>query len=115
MAKMGNYCKAYLINDFRAFPGWTERLENVREEVAVADGQEQRSRRELTADDFFYLQENYVVTDGIFIDENVIFDGVTPEWIDFCRNTLQFEVPSYALPDDEEGAAPAAELADAAA
>jgi len=30
------------------------------------------------------MQENYVVTDGIFKDENIIFDNVTPEWKDFC-------------------------------
>jgi hypothetical protein len=32
-----------------------------------------------TGDSIVYLQENYVVTDGIFKDENVLFDDVTPE------------------------------------
>lgn len=113
MAKMGNYCKAYLIKDFRAFPGWSENLDNLREEVTVSDGKEQRSRRALAEEDFFYLQENYVVTDGIFLDENVIFDGVTPEWVAYCCDTLKFEVPSYALP--EEATSTDAELAGAAA
>ena len=113
MAKMGNYCKAYLIKDLRAFPGWSENLDNARENVSVVDGQEQRTRRPLTEDDFFYLQENHVVTDGIFMDEYVIFDDVTPEWVEYCRDTLQFEVPSYAVPDEDEAAT--AELADAAA
>ena len=29
--------------------------------------------RELTDDDYVYLQGNFTVTDGIFIDENMIF------------------------------------------
>jgi len=49
----------------------------------------------LTDDDFLYLQENYVVTDGIFKDENIIFDKVTLAWKDFCDNTLLFEIPVY--------------------
>lgn len=49
----------------------------------------------LTDDYFLYLQENYVVTDGIFKDENIIFDNVTPEWKKFCTHTLLFEIPNY--------------------
>jgi hypothetical protein len=36
-----------------------------------------------------------MVTDGIFLDENIIFDEVTPEWMDFCTNTLKFDIPVY--------------------
>lgn len=88
MPKMGKYCKAYMLPSFREFSGWKENSENAR--------RENESPRQLTDADFLYLQENFVVTDGIFIDENVIFDGVTPEWIAFCKNTLKFEVPNYA-------------------
>ena len=49
----------------------------------------------LTDDDFLYLQENCVVMDGIFKDENIIFDNVTLAWKDFCDNTLLFEIPVY--------------------
>ena len=88
MSKMGKYCKAYMISSFREFSGWAEMSENARKE--------NDSPRQLTDADFLYLQENFVVTDGIFIDENVIFDNVTPEWIDFCKRVLKFEVPNYA-------------------
>ena len=27
-------------------------------------------------DDFLYLQENFTLTDGIFIDENIVFDDI---------------------------------------
>lgn len=94
MATMAKYCKAYPVDRFREFSGWTENLQNLRKEVRTVDGKEVESTRPLAEDDFFYLQENYVVTDGIFVDENIIFDNVTPEWVDFCKNTLKFEVPS---------------------
>ena len=43
----------------------------------------------MTDSDYVYLQRNFTVTDGIFVDENIIFDDVTPEWIDFCRTVLK--------------------------
>jgi len=95
MATMGKYCKAYLIKDLRQFSQWTEQIENVRKEKKQVDGKEVEVDKELTDNDVFYLQENYVVTDGIFKDENFIFDSVTPEWKDFCTTTLLFEIPVY--------------------
>lgn len=88
MGNMGKYCKAYMIPSFREFNAWKEASENARKE--------NDSPRKFTDADFLYLQENFVVTDGIYIDENVIFDTVTPEWIDFCKNVLKFEIPDYA-------------------
>lgn len=95
MATMGKYCKAYSLKKLREFSQWTERIENVRKEKREIDGKEVEVNRKLTDDDFLYLQENYVVTDGIFMDENIIFDNVTPEWKDFCKITLGFENPVY--------------------
>lgn len=95
MAKMGKYCKAYSVKDLRAFSQWTEKLENTKKETKEIDGKEIEIKRELTNDDFLYLQENYLVTDGIFQDENIIFDNVTPEWKDFCQNTLMFNIPDF--------------------
>lgn len=95
MATMGKYCKAYSLKKLRGFSGWTENEENVRKEKEVVDGEEVEVERTLTDDDFLYLQENYVVTDGIFKDENVIFDNVTPEWEEYCQEVLKFEIPVY--------------------
>jgi hypothetical protein len=108
MAEMGKYCKAYPVGMFREFSGWKENLQNLKREKpqggmkrkkpqggAQEEPPQVETRRALTDDDHLYLQENFVVTDGIFIDENIIFDDVTPEWMDFCENTLKFEVPSY--------------------
>lgn len=95
MAIMGKYCKAYPIKRLREFSHWTEQTENTRKEKKTINGEEVEVNRGLTDDDFLYLQENYVVTDGIFMDENIIFENVTPEWKDFCQNTLGFEMPVY--------------------
>lgn len=96
MPNMGRYCKAYPITNLRTFAGWAENAANTRPADDDDDVKDGHVSRTLTDDDFLYLQENYVVTDGIFIDENIIFDSVTPEWIDFCRNTLAFDVPEFA-------------------
>jgi hypothetical protein len=99
MAVMGRYCKAYPISRFREYKGWTEKAENARKETRIEDGREVEVERQLTDEDYLYLQENYVVTDGAFLDENIIFDDVTPEWKDFCARTLKFEVPVYGTGD----------------
>jgi len=95
MAKMGKYCKAYPIVRFREFSGWTEEAGNLRKEKGEVDGQQEEVARVLTDEDFLYLQESFAVTDGIFIDENIIFNEVSQEWIDFCKTSLKFELPVY--------------------
>lgn len=95
MAKMGKYCKAYPIQRFRESKGWHENTDNLRKEKQEVDGTEEMVGRQLTENDFLYLQENFHVTDGIFIDENIVFAEATREWIEFCKNTLKFEVPVY--------------------
>jgi hypothetical protein len=95
MATMGKYCKAYPIQQLCQFHNWTENRENTRKEIQKIDGKELENNRTLTDEDFLYLHENYLVTDGIYQDKNVIFDVVTPEWKDFCTNILLFEVINY--------------------
>ncbi|WDD36966.1 hypothetical protein PQG02_34605 (plasmid) [Nostoc sp. UHCC 0926] len=95
MATIGKYCKAYPMQKLQQFSQWTENAGNTRKEKKEVDAKELEINRELTDDEFLYLQENYVVTDGIFKDENIIFDNVIPEWIDFCKNILLFEIPVY--------------------
>jgi len=95
MKKLGSYCTAYPIQQLREFPKWTEASANARKENRQVDGTEVAVPRELTDEDFLYLQENFVVTDGIFIDENIIFDDITPEWIHFCETALDAQVPAH--------------------
>ena len=96
MAEMGKYCKAYLAKDFRKYSGWEENLANLRKEKEYKNGEEiEIERDELKDDDILYLQENYVVTDGIMKDEYIIFDKVTDVWKEFCHKELEFEIPVY--------------------
>jgi len=46
--------------------------------------------------DYLFLHDSFVVTNGIFEDKNIVFDQVTPEWKQFCRTELHFNIP-----DDE--------------
>lgn len=88
MATLGKYCKAYPLAQLRQFTGWKEKAENARRVSKEVNGDMVTVVRELTDADYVYLQTDFTVTDGIFIDENVIFSDVTPEWIEFCRNVL---------------------------
>jgi len=99
MATMGRYCKAYAVEHLRKFTGWQERLEDLAPLENEEDGSTQ-PRTTLADDDYLFLQETYVVTDGIFLDENIVFDQITPEWKDFCTRELAFEIPDYARGDD---------------
>ena len=90
MTTLGKYCRAYPLSLLRQFPGWTEKPENARRIAKEVDGETVQAPRELTDADYVYLQGNFTVTDGIFIDESVIFDNVTPEWIEFCHDVLGY-------------------------
>ena len=93
MTTLGKYSKSFPLQRFREFPGWTENLGNARSIRQEVDGVTVEVARELSGTDYLYLQENFTVTDGIFLDENVIFDDVTDAWIDFCKNVLGVEFP----------------------
>lgn len=95
MAKtMGIYCKAYVLADLRGYSKWGERAGAAR--PAAVDGAVS-SPRALTDADIVYVQENYVVTDGVFKDEHVLFDAVDADWIAFCEQRLGFAVPADVL------------------
>jgi hypothetical protein len=93
MPKMGRYCKAYHVSRFREFSQWTENLDNLKKTEQKADGNPDEVSRQLSDTDILYLHENFLVTEGVFLDENIIFDKVSLEWIDFCTTTLGFQLP----------------------
>lgn len=103
---VGKYCKAYLVSQLRHFARWTEQVDNLRRENRETDGQGVEDEWTLADDDYLYLQENYIVTDGVFKDEHVIFDDITPEWIAFCQQELGFKVPTWARGELAENTAP---------
>ena len=84
MTKLGRYVKAYPLERLRAYAQWAE------------------FAREPADRPHLYLQENYTVTDGIFLDEGVVFDRVTPEWIAFCTERLEFAMPEWTVAETQE-------------
>ena len=107
MPILGRYSKAYPLGQLRQFSGWVERPENARKIRKEVDGEIVEVARALTDEDYVYVQRNFIVTDGIFIDENIIFSDVTPAWIEFCQTVLGLrnfiaepEVPHENEPTD---------------
>jgi len=92
MPKMGSYCKAYPVARFREFGNWSEKVPP----LVVPSGTAKEGESSGEAVGYFYLQENFTVTAGIFLDENVTFDQVTPEWTEFCESKLEFQVPDFS-------------------
>jgi hypothetical protein len=93
MAEMGRYCKAYLASDFKKYDDWSPNLDELRQPEPGKPGDEPEKRAELGDDDILYLQEDLTVTDGIFKDENILFQDESSGWQSFCHDTLEFEVP----------------------
>lgn len=75
MGETSRYCKAYPAEKFREFNGWTQQRE--------------------TTTKVWFLHESYAVTEGIYPNEEVIFDATSDEWKQFCREKLQFNVPQW--------------------
>lgn len=95
MAAMGRYCKAYPVGVLRAYEGWSEQSQDAKPVSAANNGNQPAVPRTLTDEDYLFVQENFIVTDSIFMDENIIFDAVTPEWLQFCKEKLAFGVPQF--------------------
>ena len=95
MKKIGKYCKAYTIAKLREYERWAEKPQYTRKESTIIDGVETDVARELKENDYLFLQEDFTVTDGIYLGENVVFDQVTPEWVEFCKSKLNFEARNY--------------------
>lgn len=101
---MERYCKAYPVERFQEFPGWGKKTSSPAAETATPAKDEEEPAR------YLYLHQDYTVTDGIFSGENVVYEDLTPEWIEFCKDVLKFEVPVY-----ESAPAPAEDKASATA
>ena len=76
---MQKYCKAYKLGDLRQFGGWAEHA--------------QQNGQDLSDDTICYLWDDFTVVQSPFQKENPLFDAVTPEWQDFCKSSLKFEIP----------------------
>ncbi len=87
MATMGRYVKAYTAATLSGFDAFAPNLDALR---PADDG---GARDTLADDDILFVHEDFAVTDGIYRDENVIFEPDTDAWKSFCTDTLGFAVP----------------------
>jgi hypothetical protein len=91
MRKLGRYCRAYPLSKLRQFGRWHELAENARMEECMVEGKTVLRPRTLTDSSYVFLQEDYTVTDGLFLGEHVIFEDQSSQWEQFCRETLEAE------------------------
>jgi hypothetical protein len=89
---MKKYCKSYPLGELRAFPGWS------------AGAKEEE--REMTDETSVFLCDEFtVLISPVGKDKDkLIFSDVTPEWQEFCTETLKFKIPedllfAYAEPE----------------
>lgn len=74
--KLGRpYCKAYPVKALDPFPGW-------------------QTRQALTDDSVVYLHQDFSVTASMWHGEDVVFDPDVEGWRSYCRDRLDFHVPT---------------------
>jgi hypothetical protein len=77
---MHKYCKAYPLGTLRQYPDWQEHRTNANE-AALIDTT------------IVYLRDDFIVVESPVLEQGNLFDNVTPEWQEFCKQTLQFAIP----------------------
>jgi hypothetical protein len=76
---MRQYCKAYTVAQLRQFQGWDAMYAK---DVALSD------------EDICFLWDDFSLQAHTpFSEEKFVASGTAPEWQDFCRQHLGFEVP----------------------
>ena len=90
MSQMSKYCKAFSVERFKEFAGWPEAI--VTSSTPEVNSEKAGSDR---ACSYFFVHDDYRVTKGIYLDEDIVLKNATTEWIAFCKDKLQFEVPSF--------------------
>ncbi|MGB8508763.1 MAG: ankyrin repeat domain-containing protein [Pyrinomonadaceae bacterium] len=89
------YCKVYYLAELRKFPHWTENAINpteIEESSAASNGNGAGSLPP-EEEEVGFLHHDFTVTRSMWRGEDVIFNQVTPEWEQFCTETLKFKVP----------------------
>lgn len=86
------YCKAYPLSKLRQYAGWSENTINWQENGNNNGANGSSNDHVFNDEDIVFLHQDYTVTQSMWHNENVIFNQVTPEWKEFCTDTLQFKV-----------------------
>lgn len=102
------YCKAYHLADLRKFSSWSESRINWKESKDAnkekTDGDAESAA--FADDKIVFIHQDFTVTDGVYHNENVIFNQVGGEWKEFCASSLGFKVPDdldLIVPNESNG------------
>jgi uncharacterized protein len=87
------YCKAYQLKDLRQYPKWSESKLNWKNDKKADSDDKENDIDTFSEDDVVFLHQDYIVTQSIWHDENVIFNQMTSDWVAFCTETLKFKAP----------------------
>lgn len=85
------YCKAYQLKDLRKFPDWSESRINWKDKDR---GKEGSSDEEFADDKIVFIHQDFIVTESVWHDRNVIFNEVNQNWKEFCVRVLEFKSPT---------------------
>ena len=98
--KLRKYCKAYPLSRLRQFRDWSEKPTCGKDRAVDANSKgDEVERNERSADDIVFIHQDYSVTQSAWHNEDVIFEGGSEEWKEFCENELKFRVPDeFDLP-----------------
>jgi len=85
LGELRPYCRAYLLEELRQFPGWQAGLTKESETAGLEP---------LVDDSIVFLHRNLAVTRSLWPGEQVVFSSATKDWQKFCDNVLHFHPPS---------------------
>lgn len=89
MVAMSSYCKAYDLTTLTQFPNWKMK-DGVSLVPVSGGGAEDKVGDSENRHYYLFLHDNFRVTTGVHSNEGIVYDEITPEWIEFCKSTLKF-------------------------
>jgi hypothetical protein len=89
------YCKAFYLRDLRKYPAWSESRTNWKKRRGNSHGNGDHGGEDepFTDETVVFIHQDFTVTESVWQNENVIFNGVDSAWKEFCTDNLQFKVP----------------------
>jgi hypothetical protein len=86
MSQMSKYCKAISIETLKEFKSWPEDVTRLL--TAEASSSKPSSG-------YLFVHDDFRLTRSIFLDEDIILNNPTSDWVAFCKDKLQLEVPQF--------------------
>jgi hypothetical protein len=99
------YCRAYSLGDLRRYPGWPQPRDQAGQQPAGQDvarhdvpdqdpADQELADQELADDAIVFLHDDLTVTRSAWPGEDLLYRGAGEGWAEYCRQSLDFAVPS---------------------